>query len=550
MSDILHATVRQLAHNIKDTRDRPRFAFFLGAGASRQSGIITAGEMVVDFKKRLKVALCPNALATDEQKDKWLRKQDWYPKDRKDEYCKLFEKLHPKEYARRYYIEDIIDGKEPSFGYSVLANLIASNYINTIITTNFDDLVYSACSIYTGIRPVVFAYGLLASEMRIGAKQPKILKLHGDYLYSTLKNTQEELKTQEPNMERQIIQVLGEYGLVVVGYSGGDESVMNILRNISPKNDLYWCIQSDLSDDLPTEDLLTLADPDVKTLLEEKRGTIIQIEGFDQMMHQIGEIVGFSVREMFGSIEARRNYIIGKIQDYADKYAKVLLPKIVEALEEEQEMATESINKRSIDIKCLDLHGKARAARDAGDSTEAEALYRQIIEINPQYKRAHNDLGIILEDMERKDEAKEAYTKEIEFNEEDSHAYSNLMKLLRLQGKNAEALEIAEKALKRKAITFETFISLVGIHRALGNISEADRYASEARKLLAPELLAPDVWYHLASLECLSGNQEAAIENLKRAAEMDPEFDPPYAKKDPDFESIRNDPRFKKIVGD
>ena len=119
------------------------------------------------------------------------------------------------------------------------------------------------------------------------------------------------------------------------------------------------------------------------------------------------------------------------------------------------------------------------------------------------------------------------------------------MKLLRSQGKNAEALEIAGKALKRKATTFETFISLVGIHKALGNTSEANVYATEARKLLPP-----DAWYHLASIECLSGNQEAAIENLKRAAEEDPEFDRPYAKKDPDFESIRNDPHFKEIVGD
>jgi len=545
MSDILASTVKQLAYKIKDTKGHPRFAFFLGAGASRQSGIITAGEMITDFKKRLKDEHCPDELDTDEKKDKWLQEQPWYPKDSKDEYCKLFEKFEPKEYGRRGHIERIIDGKEPSFGYAVLANLLASQYINTIITTNFDDLVYSACSIYTGIRPIVYAHGLLASEMRIAAKQPKILKLHGDYLYSTLKNTQEELKTQDPNMERQVIQVLGEYGLVVIGYSGCDESIMKILRNISHKNDLYWCVQSHSLGDLSVEDLLKLVNPSVKALLEEKRGTIVQIKGFDQMMNEVGEIAGFSVREMFGSILERQDYIIDKMQDFADNYAKILLPKIVEALQEEHELATENANKRIINIQCLDLRGKASAARDAGNSTEAESLYRQIIKINPQYKRAHNDLGIILEDMERKDEAEEAYRKEIEFNEEDPHAYSNLMKLLRSQGKNAEALEIGEKALKRKATTFETFISLVGIHKALGNTSEANTCAAEARKQLAP-----DAWYHLASIACLSGNQEAAIVNIKRAAEEDPEFDPPYAKKDPDFESIRDDPRFKEIVGD
>jgi tetratricopeptide (TPR) repeat protein len=550
MSEILHATVRQLAHKIKDTKDRPRFAFFLGAGASRQSGIITAGEMIQDFKNRLIAERCPDEIETNKQKDEWLTEQEWYPKDG-NEYCTLFEKLYPKEYARREYIERIIEGKEPSFGYAILANLIASNYTNTTITTNFDDLIYSACSIYTGIRSVVYTHGLLASEMGITTR-PKILKLHGDYLYSALKNTKEELNEQDPNMKTQVVQVLSYCGLIVVGYSGGDESVMNVLRNISHKNDLYWCVQSDAPDDLSAEDLLNLVNQPVKDLLEEKRGAIIQIKGFDQMMHEVGEIVGFSVREMFGSIEAHQNYIIEKIRDYADNYAKFLLPKIVEALEEEQKLAAESANKRIIDIQCLDLYGKALAARDAGDKEKEEALYREIIQINPQYKRANNDLGIILEDTGRIDDAIHSYEKEIEFNEEDSHAYSNLMKLLRSQGKNAKALEIGQKALKRKAITFETFISLVGIHKALGNTSEADRCAAEARKLTPP-----DAWYHLASLECLSGNQEAAIENLKRAAienlkrsSDEDEFDLLYARRDIDFESLRNDPRFKEIVAD
>lgn len=533
MSNILDATVRQLAYKIKDTKGYPRFAFFLGAGASRQSGIITASEMVVDFKKRLIAELCPDEVDTDERKYKWLTEQNWYPKGG-TEYCKLFEKLEPKEYGRRTYIQRIVGDNQPSFGYAVLANLLASNYINTIITTNFDDLIYSACSIYTGIRPIVYAYGLLAAEMRIAANQPKVLKLHGDYLYSMLKNTEDELKDQDPNMRTQVVQVLGEYGLVVIGYGGGDKSVMNILEEISPKNDLYWCIPEDSE-----------INKEVETLLDSKHGSLIRIKGFDEMMNEIRMIVGFDVRKMFGSIRERQDFIIEQIQDFADKYSVDILAEIVEALQEENKLANEGAEKRINDVRCLDLSTQARKARRDGDSVKAETLYRQVIDINPSYKRAHNDLGIILQDLKRYDEAKEAYRKETEVNKEDPHAYSNLMKLLRSQGKNAEALEIAEKALRRSATTFETFISLVGIHRSLGNTNEADMYAIEARKRLPP-----NAWYHLASLECLLGNKEMAIKNLERASEEDEDFDRPYAKKDPDFESIRNDPRFKVIVGD
>lgn len=208
-------------------------------------------------------------------------------------------------------------------------------------------------------------------------------------------------------------------------------------------------------------------------------------------------------------------------------------------------MATDNANKRTMNIQCEDLHAQAIAAREAGDSAKEEALYRQIIKINPQYRLAHNDLGIILQDKGQQDRAEEAYKKEIEYNPEDHNAYSNLIKLLRAQDRDNDALKIAEEALRKNAKSFELFISLVGIHKGLGNTSEVNKYASAARKLIEP-----DAWYDIATLECLSGNKEAAIENLARAAKEDPEFDRPYAKTDADFESIRNDPRFKEIVGD
>src|SRR5205085_6825914 len=146
----------------------PRFAFFLGAGASRQSGIPTATEMIRHFKEQIIERSCPDGLKTIEEKTKWLTEQDWYLAEG-NEYCKCFERFEAKEIGRQRYIENIIEKREPSFGYVVLANLMASGHINTIITTNFDDLVYSACTTFTGLRPIVYAYGIMASELRLTA---------------------------------------------------------------------------------------------------------------------------------------------------------------------------------------------------------------------------------------------------------------------------------------------------------------------------------------------------------------------------------------------
>src|SRR5437762_11381518 len=61
-------------------------------------------------------------------------------------------------------------------------------------------------------KPTLFPYTTLFRSMRLTAHRPKILKLHGDYLYSALKNTGRELTAQDPNMARQFRQVLSEYG--------------------------------------------------------------------------------------------------------------------------------------------------------------------------------------------------------------------------------------------------------------------------------------------------------------------------------------------------
>jgi tetratricopeptide (TPR) repeat protein len=70
----------------------------------------------------------------------------------------------------------------------------------------------------------------------------------------------------------------------------------------------------------------------------------------------------------------------------------------------------------------------------------------------------------------------------------------------------------------------------------------------EARKLMDASIAAnPDAWqgyYNLACFEALDGRREEAIAALQRALELDPDEVRKYAATDPDFESIRDDPRF------
>ncbi|HEY0077517.1 MAG TPA: tetratricopeptide repeat protein [Pyrinomonadaceae bacterium] len=497
MTTIRRAYVKQIAHKIREYGKRPRFAFFLGAGASRDSKIITAGEMIRHFRERITVECCPDNLKTDEEKEKWLKEQDWYKQDG-NEYCKFFEQFEPKEIGRQRYIESIIEGRDPSFGYVVLANLMANEYINTIITTNFDDLVYSACTSYTAIRPIVYAYGVLASEMRITAQRPKILKLHGDYLYSTIKNTNSETAAQDPNMARQLMQVLNEYGLIVVGYSGGDKSVMDILSQFSERNDLYWCV---MRGEEPNDA--------VKKLLRDKGGFLVEIEGFDKMMNEIRRIVEFDVHKMVGSIQERQTQMIENFKKFETNYSADILSDIVVAVKEQPAQKAESAA-----VQSVDFFTRALKAEDAGDFVEAEKLYRKVIELDANYAFAYNNLGVLLtKDFNQRAEAEALYRKSIELDADNATVYNNLGILLaKDSNRHAEA-----EALYRKSIELDA--------------NNAPAY------------------YNLGCLESLRGNIDAAIENLRRAVEIDSsKLD--LAKSDSDFDAIRSDPRFKELVNE
>ncbi|MCI0478447.1 MAG: hypothetical protein L0Y55_19565, partial [Anaerolineales bacterium] len=85
-------------------------------------------------------------------------------------------------------------------------------------------------------------------------------------------------------------------------------------------------------------------------------------------------------------------------------------------------------------------------------------------------------------------------------------------------------------------------LALAAVCRKLERAEESARYLETARRLVKA-----DAWYARACIESVAGNADAALDCLRHAAE-DKEFDRAWAKRDPDLEWIRDDPRFKEII--
>jgi hypothetical protein len=147
---------------------------------------------------------------------------------------------NPKE--RQKLIESFIDLKEPSGAYLLFSHLIANGKITNVFTTNFDDLIYDSLIRYTDIKPKVYSHNEVAQYINTHSPRPNIIKLHGDFLFENIKNIIRETDLLWTNMESKLGEALKSFDLIVVGYNGADDSVMNTLDKLKINHfGLLWC---------------------------------------------------------------------------------------------------------------------------------------------------------------------------------------------------------------------------------------------------------------------------------------------------------------------
>jgi hypothetical protein len=242
-------------------------AWFLGAGASAASGIPTGYAMIRDFKAQIfcrENNLSKREIDTGDQV--WIDRIDDFfrrtsllpPNGDSTEYAAAFEAVYPQPKHRRQYIDDAISKGTPCFGHRVLGSLLAARKVDCVFTTNFDPLVEESAlsanallSTTDQARPTVAAIDSSERAMRClnESDWPMVAKLHGDYQSINIKNTGSELEEQDERMRHVLVEASKRFGMVFVGYSGRDASVMealaSVLREKTPfPNGLYWVTSS------------------------------------------------------------------------------------------------------------------------------------------------------------------------------------------------------------------------------------------------------------------------------------------------------------------
>ena len=183
--------------------------FFLGAGASVNSGIPSGGDLVWYFKRLI---YCnENRVSVEKYKDLYLpstrdmlqayfdKKGTYPPKYDSGEYSHYFQECYPIAIARQRFIDDQVAYKNPSLGYLCLAELISKDRIKNIWTTNFDSLVETALSIIDPRKDMLICSSANSTSIpNFNPQHPCVCKLHGDFRYDTLHTNPPSWKTGRP----------------------------------------------------------------------------------------------------------------------------------------------------------------------------------------------------------------------------------------------------------------------------------------------------------------------------------------------------------------
>lgn len=288
--------------------------WLLGAGASASAGIPTAGSLIWQFKRtlfcaaqRVSVKSCED-LSSPTVRQRLNRYFDslgtFPPEDSPEEYADYFEATYRDPVDRRAVLESYLTGAKPSYGHLVLAALMKMEKIRIIWTPNFDKVIEDAAVQMLGSTSKFVVVTLDNSQAALQAinesRWPLIGKMHGDFQSCRLKNTSQELRTQDCAIRRALIESCRRFGLVVVGYSGRDESIIAALEEAidgghSFPAGLFWFQRSD-SPLFPA--VAHLIEKAVKAGIQAE---LLEIQTFDELL---GDVIK-QFEEVPPDIEAR-----------------------------------------------------------------------------------------------------------------------------------------------------------------------------------------------------------------------------------------------------
>lgn len=270
---------------------------FLGAGASMSSGMPSAGQCIWEWKRDIFLSNNPgleeqfgelSLPSVQTRIQTWLDHQRCFPPlGHADEYGAYIEACFARAEDRRLYFERWVKQCKPHLGYQLMALMAAEGLIKSVWTTNFDGLAARSATA-ANVTPIEIGIECQQRLFRApGERELACVSMHGDYRYDRLKNTPDELSDQEADLRSSFVQSLKTHTVVVCGYSGRDDSVMEAFSEYvatTPSGStrpLFW---TQYGDDEPLEAVTSLLSSPQD---EDPNRFLVQGVSFDDLMRRL-----------------------------------------------------------------------------------------------------------------------------------------------------------------------------------------------------------------------------------------------------------------------
>ncbi len=444
------------------TQNGSRFCFILGSGASVESGILSGKALErawMDCLMGVSKDRDTEPFSPDEtrelagklrengrlQYDFSVIEENWNNARMNNRsmdsryYFDIFKlRFYPDKKLGFRYLEKIMENAQPSLGYHTLALILAEDKGNNLVVTlNFDSLVEDSLYLYTNKKPLVINHELLADYLDCNAvTRPLIAKLHHGLFFDPINDTKELPKNWKKSWREILKYVFYTYTPIVIGYGGGDNSLMEILKDkqIPIRNGMYWC-----TCDNPLEEDFN---DDIRKLVKARNGHFVLIDGFNSLMLEMGKVFFDGQIEPDATKELWDQQVKERMEKYEKQYHSLIPSNNLNVSHDAKEFlnlgiscwinnkygdAIENLSK-AIELDSSDAFAylvRGFARNELKEYGKAIDDFSKAIEFDPSHTAAYYNRGDAWNELKEYGKAIDDFSTAINLDPSDAAAYYN-----------------------------------------------------------------------------------------------------------------------------
>lgn len=272
-----------------------RFQFLFGAGMSASAGIPLAQEIVEEIIIRVFEKSNPAKRGQVDAEDlrDWVAREKWFNPNYA--YISALEKEYPSVILRTELFKRYMRGRFPSPAQLLYAIGVKEGKLNNrCYTTNWDTLTEDSFYWLRGTNCTTIKGPDQLREIK-DTEHTYVVKIHGDLDRYDVRYLREGMAKHNDSLREFLIESLSGVGLVVVGYSGMEYAVMNMLMELAHDHPevlsggLFWAYSGNLKHiPEPITDLMAIG------LDKGKDFRIFEAEEADFLMDRISRELSFT----------------------------------------------------------------------------------------------------------------------------------------------------------------------------------------------------------------------------------------------------------------